>query len=211
MPGSHIFLAALWHRVWIPSLFDGSLTSCPNPLYFRWLFDIVLESSIILAALRHHVRIFFLVDNSPASSPDPFSFLRLSNTVFWSLSFLWPSYIMFRSFFFSVALWHHVQIPYCFDGSPTLCLDPFSFRKFSSTVSGSLIFSTAFRHRVRIPFSFWQVSGIMLKSPIFSTALWHCAWIPYHFNGSPASCMDPFSFRRLSGIVFGSPIFSVAF
>ena len=74
-------------------------------------------------------------------------------------------------------------------------------------MSGSLIFSTARQHLVRIlylfgssptscpdPLSFRRFSGIMFRSPFL-------------LDDSSASCPNPLSFQRLSDIMFESSIF----
>ena len=57
-----IFSTALRHRARIPYIFSGSPASCPDPLSFRQLSNIVFGSLIFSAALRHPVRIPYLFD-----------------------------------------------------------------------------------------------------------------------------------------------------
>ena len=207
MPRSPIFFMALLYRVQIPYLFDGSPTSCLDPLSFRRLFGIVsgspwsfqrfsgivFGSPIVSAALRHRVRILYLFNSSHALCLDPLLFWRAS-----------------RSPIFSATLWHRVRIPYFFDSFPASCPNPLSFRGLSSIVFGSSIFSVAFQHRVWIPYffggsptscldplSFRQFSGIVSRSPIFLAALRHCVRISYLFDGSLTLCLDPFFFSTV--------------
>ena len=137
---------------------------------------------------------------------------------------------MSRSPIFSTTLRHYVWIPYFFDSSPTSCLDLLSFQWLSDIMSGSLNFSTALRHCVRVsfflgalrhcvripyhfggfptscpgPLSFWLLSNIVSRSPIILMALRHCVQIPYRFDDSPALCLNSLSLRRLFDIVSGS-------
>ena len=121
------------------------------------------------AALQHRVRIPYIFDGSSALCPDP-------------LYFQWLSGIVFRSPIFFTILWsespiipmapqHRVQIPFLFDGSPTLCSDPLSFRQLSGIMSGSPIFFGYSRGSCPDPLSFRRLSGIVYGFPIFSVAL----------------------------------------
>ena len=169
MSGSFFFSVVLRHRVQIPYSFGGSSTSCPDPLSFWWMSDIVPKFPFVSVAFRHHVWISLsfqqlfdiasgspiVFDGSPALCPNPLSFRRLFD-------------IMPRSL-------------YLFSGSPALCSNPF-------------IFSATFRHRVRIffffnnspascpdPLSFLQLCSIVLRSFLFSVALQYHVWIPLSF------------------------------
>nr|CAN73328.1 hypothetical protein VITISV_022192 [Vitis vinifera] len=122
----------------------------------------------------------------------------------------WLSSIVSESPIFSTALRHRVWISFIFDGSPTSCLDPLSFRRLSSIVPGSLFLFYSSPTSCLDPLSFRLLSSIIFGSPIFSVALWHLAQIFYRFDGSPELCLDPLSFRWLFDIVFGSPIFLAA-
>ena len=55
MSRSFFFSTVLQHRVWIPYLFYGSLTSCLDPLSFRLLSNIVSGSPFFSTALQHCV------------------------------------------------------------------------------------------------------------------------------------------------------------
>lgn len=146
----------LGHRAWIPYHFGDSPTSCPDPLLFQRLFEIMLGfPPIVSAALWHRVRI-------------PYRFRRFFD-------------IVLGSPIISVTLRHSVRIPYCFNGSPNVpecppivsetlrhcarisylfdgslasCLDPVLFQWLFDIVSRSSIISVTLRHRVGIPYCF---------------------------------------------------------
>lgn len=191
-----MFLAGLHHRVQIYCHFGGSPTSCMDPQLFRllssimlgspffsvalhhrvwisyvflWLSDIGFGSPIISMALRHHVCILFLFGGYLTLWSDPLSFQRFSGIMFESPIVCGElSSIMFGSPIISVALWHHVRIPYHFENSLASCSDPLSF---------------------------WQLSNIVFKSLFFWTTLQHRVPIPYLLGCFLISCLDPLWFR----------------
>ena len=110
---SPIFSAALRHHVQIPYRFGDSPVSCLDSLSF--------------GALLHRVSIPYLFDGSPTSCLDPLSIGGSLTSCLNPLSFRWISSLMPGSPIFLVALWHCVWIPYLFDGSPIMCLDPVYF------------------------------------------------------------------------------------
>lgn len=127
MPKSSFFSEGVWHRARIPFLFEGSPTSCSDPLSFWWRSGIVSGSPFssmalwyhawilfLLTTFRHHTRIPFLFNGSLASCLDPLSFQRLSG-------------IVSRSPFFLAAFRHYAQIPFLFDGFPAPCSDLYRF------------------------------------------------------------------------------------
>ena len=144
MFGSSFISAALWHRVQIPYLFYYSLASCPDPLSFQRLSNIVSRSPFFLATLQHRVRVPYLFCCSLASCPDPHFFGDSPISCLHTFSFWWLSGIIFGSSIFLAELWHSVLIPYLFGNSPALCLNLLSFRQLYDIVSGSPIFSAAF-------------------------------------------------------------------
>ena len=147
------------------------------------------------------------ISGYPPSCPNP-------------LSFGWLSSIVFGSPIFSVALWHCVQIPYHFGGSPTSCLNPLYFQQLSDLVHILYLFGNSLTSCpdpllsqqlfgiMSGPLSFRWLFDIVSRSPIYSIAIRHCIWIPFLFHGSLTSCPDPLSFRRFSNIMSRSPIFS---
>ena len=80
----------------------------------------------------------------------------------------WLSSIVSESPIFSTALRHRVWISFIFDGSPTSCLDPLSFRRLSSIVPGSLFLFYSSPTSCLDPLSFRRLSGIVFGSHFFS-------------------------------------------
>lgn len=137
---------ALWHCVRIPYLFSDSPTSCPDPLSFWQLSDIVLGFP-------------FHFDCSPLLCLDPFSFWRFSSIVPGSL-------------FISAALWHRVRIPFFVSTALRHRVQiPFSFRRFFDIMPRSPFHFGGSSASCLDPLSFRRLSDIMFESPIISVDL----------------------------------------
>ena len=214
MSGSPLFSTTLRHHVRIPYHFGGSLASCLDPFFFsaalqhhaRIPFSFQRLSNIVFGSFFSFWRLFSIVfgfpfhfGGSPASCPDLISFRRLSYIVSKSLfHFGGSTTSCLNPLFVSTALQHSVQILLSFQRlSSIMSESSFSFRMFSSIVSGS-------------PFLF-DSSPTSRPNPLFIlVALQHRVMIPSFFDGSLASCLDPLPFRWISDIVSGSFFFSAA-
>lgn len=137
---SLFFFTAFRLHAQIPYHFNGSPTSCLDPLSFSWLFGIVSGSPFVSTTLQHHVWIPLIFGGFSTSRLDPLSFRWLSDIVYGSFFDGSPSSCL-DPFIFLVALQHRVRTPFLFDDFPTLCLNPLSFQWLSSIIPRSFIIS----------------------------------------------------------------------